>query len=411
MKLSPEKKLLKKTALCAAVMAASAVATQAMAEATSIAEAITSGKAYGDFRLRYEGVEQDNALDDADALTLRSKLGYTTGTINGFSATLEVEDSRVVAGVEDFNAAGLNNNGTYSVVADPEVTEVDQAFIQYKSDSVTVKAGRQVVTYDGHRFVGHVGWRQDRQTFDGVTLAASPIKGLSLNYAFLDERNRIFADERDVDSSDHLINVSYQTPIGKLVGYGYLLEDEDTDMELDTWGASLTGSADVSDSAKLLYALEFATQETEGGATDYDADYTLIEAGVAVSGITAKIGYEVLGSDDGMYGFSTPLATLHKFNGWADQFLGTPAQGLKDMYFSVGGKVAGGKWTIVYHDYEADEDTATIDDLGDELNISYARPFGKNYYAGIKYADYDAGDAAAGKVDTEKLWVWVGFKF
>ena len=251
----------------------------------------------------------------------------------------------------------------------------------------------------------------DRQTFDGVTLAASPIKGLSLNYAFLDERNRIFADERDVDSSDHLINVSYQTPIGKLVGYGYLLEDEDTDMELDTWGASLTGSADVSDSAKLLYALEFTTQETEGGATDYDADYTLIEAGVAFSGITAKIGYEVLGSDDGMYGFSTPLATLHKFNGWADQFLGTPAQGLKDMYFSVGGKVAGGKWTIVYHDYEADEDTATIDDLGDELNISYARPFGKNYYAGIKYADYDAGDAAAGKVDTEKLWVWVGFKF
>jgi hypothetical protein len=411
MKLSPEKNLLKKTALCAAVMAASTVATQAMAEATSIAEAITGGKAYGDFRLRYEGVEQDNALDDADALTLRSKLGYTTGTINGFSATLEVEDSRVVAGVEDFNAAGLNNNGTYSVVADPEVTEVDQAFIQYKSDSVTVKAGRQVVTYDGHRFVGHVGWRQDRQTFDGVTLAASPIKGLSLNYAFLDERNRIFADERDVDSSDHLINVSYQTPIGKLVGYGYLLEDEDTDMELDTWGASLTGSADISDSAKLLYALEFATQETEGGATDYDADYTLIEAGVAVSGITAKIGYEVLGSDDGMYGFSTPLATLHKFNGWADQFLGTPAQGLKDMYFSVGGKVAGGKWTIVYHDYEADEDTATIDDLGDELNISYARPFGKNYYAGIKYADYDAGDAAAGKVDTEKLWVWVGFKF
>ena len=76
MKLSPEKKLLKKTALCAAVMAASTVATQAMAEATSIAEAITSGKAYGDFRLRYEGVEQDNALDDADALTLRSKLGY-----------------------------------------------------------------------------------------------------------------------------------------------------------------------------------------------------------------------------------------------------------------------------------------------------------------------------------------------
>jgi hypothetical protein len=32
------------------------------------------------------------------------------------------------------------------------------------------KIGRQVITMDNHRFVGHVGWRQDRQTFDALTL-------------------------------------------------------------------------------------------------------------------------------------------------------------------------------------------------------------------------------------------------
>ena len=380
----------------------------ATANADAFVDALTSGTAYGDFNLRYEGVDQDNALKDADALTLRSRLGYNTGMFNGFSATLEFEDSRVVAGVEDFNAAGLNDNPEYSVVADPETTEVDQAFIQYKSDMVTVKAGRQVITYDGHRFVGHVGWRQDRQTFDGISLVATPAKGLTVNYAYLDERNRIFAEEADIDSSDHLLNVSYETPIGKLVGYGYLLEDEDSDAELDTWGASLTGSTAISEGAKFLYALEFATQETDGGSTDYDADYMLIEGGVAISGITAKLGYEVLGSDDSMYGFQTPLATLHKFNGWADQFLSTPDQGLVDTYFSLGGSLAGGAWEIVYHDYEADEDTSSVDDLGDELNISYVKKFGKHYTAGIKYASYDAGDI---KVDTDKLWVWVGLSF
>ncbi|MEZ5482541.1 MAG: alginate export family protein [Porticoccaceae bacterium] len=401
-------KKFQKSLLSVAVVSA-ATGFTSLSIADEFTEALTSGKAYGDFRLRYEAVDQDNALKDADGLTLRSRIGYTTGTFNGLSATIEVEDSRVVAGAEDFNAAGLNNNGTYSVIADPETTELDQGYIQYKTDSLTLKAGRQVITYDGHRFVGHVGWRQDRQTFDGFTLQATPAKGLTINYGFIDERNRIFAEDRDIDSKDHLFNVSYDTAIGKLVGYSYLLEDEDADVELDTYGASLTGAADISEGTKLLYSIEYATQENE--TTDIDTDYMLVEAGVAVSGITAKLGYEVLGSDDGMGGFATPLATLHKFNGWADQFLATPAQGLKDAYVSVSGKLAGGAWAVVYHDYEADEDTATIDDFGDEINISYAKKFGKHYSAGIKYAAYDAGDTATGKVDTDKLWVWVGFSF
>jgi hypothetical protein len=49
-----------------------------------------------------------------------------------------------------------------------------------------------------------------------------------------------------------------------------------------------------------------------------------IEVGTTVASVNVKVGYELLGSDNGEYGFATPLATLHKFNGWADQFLGTP---------------------------------------------------------------------------------------
>ena len=43
-------------------MALTMLTSQVQAGAASIAEAITSGEAYADLRLRYETVEQDNAL-------------------------------------------------------------------------------------------------------------------------------------------------------------------------------------------------------------------------------------------------------------------------------------------------------------------------------------------------------------
>jgi len=133
--------------------------------------------------------------------------------------------------------------------------------------------------------------------------------------------------------------------------------------------------------------------------------------GAVVQGITAKVGLESLGSDDGAYGFSTPLATLHKFNGWSDQFLGTPNVGLDDVYVKFTGKALGGKWLVAYHDFSAEDGTPTVDDLGSEVNLQYTRKFADRYRFGFKYANYSAGDTDAGKVDTDKAWLWVGASF
>ena len=377
-----------------------AIATLCLAgAAVSVQAQETAAKATLDMNLRYESVDQDNALKDADALTLRTRLTYQTASSNGFSAVVGFEDVRDVLGMDDYNNAAGKNGGVYSVIADPEVTELDQGYVQYKKDKFTAKVGRQVITMDGHRFVGHVGWRQDRQTFDAATFTYAANDKLSATYSYITQRNRIFAEAKDQNSSDHLLNVSYKTSVGKLVGYSYLL-DQDDGAEIDTYGVSLTGKKD-----KLAYALEYATQENG----DYDADYLKLEGGYSFDKVKATLGYEVLGSDNGMYGFSTPLATLHKFNGWTDQFLGTPATGLVDIYASLAGKAFGGKWT--YHDFSADDSSATVDDLGSELDVVFGKKFAKNYSAGVKLAMYSAGDAAAGKVDTDKIWLWVGAKF
>ncbi|WP_441003677.1 alginate export family protein [Pseudocolwellia agarivorans] len=379
----------------------SLLVTAALASTTLSTFAADESKTTLDFNLRYESVDQDNALKDASALTLRTRLTHATASYNGFSAVVEFEDSRVIAGVDNYNDTTGNNAGIYSVVADPETTELDQAYVQYKTDKFTAKVGRQVVTLDGHRFVGHVGWRQDRQTFDAANFMYQASEKLSGSYTYISKRNRIFAEANDLDSKDHLLNVAYKTSLGKVVGYAYLLEvDNGTDNGLDTYGISFTGKKDG-----FLYAAEIATQSDD--ASDADTSYLMLEGGYNFGKVTAKLGYESLGSDNGV-GFSTPLATAHKFNGWADQFLGTPGVGLEDIYATVSTKVLGGNLSVTYHDFSSDVDSV---DLGSEIDAVYAKGFAKNYKAGVKLASYSAGDAGSGKVDTDKIWVFVTAKF
>ncbi|MCW8866256.1 MAG: alginate export family protein [Colwellia sp.] len=385
--------------LTAAILAA----PSAFAAESDLGSALTDGKLSADFNLRYEGVEQDNALKDADALTLRTRINYTTGTFNGFSAAVELENS--VALVDDYNDATGEGAG-YSVIADPDHTELDQAYLAYKNDKFSGKIGRQVITMDNHRFVGHVGWRQDRQTFDALTLGYQLSDATQATYAYITKRNRIFSDKKDIDSKDHLLNISHKLATGKLTGYAYLLEEDKTGgAEINTYGLRYAGSTKLGEN-KVTYSAEFATQDND--TLDKSANYFAVDAGTKVASINVNVGYELLGSDDGEYGFATPLATLHKFNGWADQFLGTPKEGLQDIYASVGGKLAGGSWKVVYHDFSADESSDTVDDLGSEIDAVYTKAINKTFKAGIKYAAYNAGDI---KVDTDKVWVWVSAKF
>jgi len=157
-----------------------------------------------------------------------------------------------------------------------------------------------------------------------------------------------------------------------------------------------------------LYTIEAASQETND---TFDTEYLFLEAGVGIRGITAKLGYELLGTDNGERGFSTPLATLHKFNGWADQFLSTPDAGLEDIYLSVSGKLAGGKWLASAHTYSSDQSVNGLDDLGDEINLLYTRKLSESISGGAKFAKYSSGDNVFNKVDTDKFWFWASLKF
>lgn len=380
-----------KTVLSAAIAIGSLVLASS-AGAEELSQFISAGKATADLRLRYEQNDTDNTLKTADALTLRSRLGLQSGQVNGFSALVEIDDIRAL--VDNYSPESPG----YNLVADPEDTEFNRVQISWNNDEFSAVLGRQRILLDNTRFVGNVGWRQNEQTFDAVKLGyKTPV--YQAQYAYINQVNDITFN--DVDVSHHLLNVNYSGfKPGSLTGYAYLLDNNDTDSQNDTYGVRFSGKQAVND-LSVLYTAEYALQKTD----NFDASYLALEGGVLVQGVTLALGYESLGSDDGAYGFQTPLATKHAFNGWADKFLNTPNDGLTDTYVKVATAVAGVNLLAFYHDYSAEQGS---DDKGSEVNVQAGKNFAKYYSAGVKYAAYRKGDNGT---DTDKAWLWLEAKF
>lgn len=398
--LKKTEKALKSAVLGSAIAFVSAGSTDVVAG--SLTQALKTGKASGLVTVRREV----NNTSGGNVVNVRSRIGYTTGGFNGFSATLEMEDSRFMFG-EDENVG----------ILEQEFTEVEQAFIKYKDTKYgfTAKLGRQVIALDGQRHIGHVGWRLDRQTYDTARVTYSPIEDLTIDYSYVYKVNRINSPTfADVDVDSNLLNISYKTPVGKVKAYSYMLSEDGLYDETNTYGVSFGGSS--GGKVKALYNAEFAIQENV--SKDLDTEYLWLEGGVSVYGYTGKLGYEILGSDSNgtaTASFETPYATVHKFAGWADVFAGASlfgdafgGVGLVDTYASFATKKFGPKIVIAYHVFEPEESTS-YDRFGDELDILIAKPVNKVFSVGAKAAKFNGrSDAPTG--DKEVFWFWVQAK-
>lgn len=364
------------------------------AHADVLEEAFSDGKASANIRYRYEAVD-DSTNDDAGASTLRTRLGFTTSDKFDLSVHMDFEHVTRI-GDADFNST-LNGQTQYAVVADPATEELNQAFLKYKfMENGAAMAGRQRIILDNARFIGNVGWRQNEQTFDAIRISSKPVKDLTVELANLQQINTITGGSVEVNAN--LLNVGYGAfPGGKLTGYAYLLEyDKAPTNSNSIYGLRYKGKAD-----KLLYTLEYATQADYGdNPNSFDTDYLFGELGYKIADKTSVfIAMETLGSDDGAVGFQTPLATKHAFNGWADKFLGTPANGLKDTYLKAVSNVGGVKLVAMYHDFSADNGSA---DYGTELDLLAVKKLSNSTKVLLKFADYDADTFST---DTQKIWL------
>ncbi len=363
-----------------------------------------------DLRLRHERVEQPNA--QAFAFTLRARAG-AEARFGAF--TLLAEGEATLAPVADYNAfpfaaASGQRRPQFAVVPDPENIEMNRLQLQYKAGDTSLTFGRQRINLDDQRWVGSVGWRQNEQTFDAVRGEArlGPI-GVDLTYA-ISQRTIFGADAGprvDQDGSFVFAGLSAREGPMEAKLFAYIF-DYDEALSLanssQTYGGILSGAASVTQRLRLALRVSYARQSNYGANPfDYAADYWALEGSATLSGFTLAAGWEQLGSDNGR-AVQTPMATLHRFNGWADLFLTTPPAGLRDAYISVSSRFDGVRplpglnATIAFHQFDS---AVAGTEYGTEWDASVGFRLGR---VGIllKYADYDAGGFGA---DTRKFWL------
>jgi hypothetical protein len=398
------------------ILAAVALTVPAAAEedATSLGDALTTGTFSLNLRYRFESVDQSDSFDgDASASTLRTTLAYRTKDWRGLAAFLELEDVHALGherSHDNVGAGGLwNGVSDRPVVADPEIAEVNQAYIVATCPrGLRLLAGRQEVTLGNHRFVGHVGWRQNHQSFDAARIDVTALARTTFTYVYVGRVHRIFGDSKPMGT--HLLETEHRfAKAGALRAYSYLVDyDRAADFALSTLtlGASFDGAAALGARTRLLYRAELARQSDAGDNPNHvDAGYRRVDLGVASGVLTFKAGYELLGGSSGKGKFTTPLATLHAFNGWADMFLATPADGLEDLSVSLGAKLGSTDLVVAWHDFSAD---STSRDLGSELDAQALLTLPWKQKVGLKVALYDAHQHA---VDTRKVMIFTTWGF
>ena len=386
---------------------------------------IDNVKPYLEFRPRFEYVDVDESpKDSANALTIRTKIGAKIGTvlgIPGLSAQLEAID--VSALIDDY----APQKPDYELVPDPDNTRLTQAFIVYKNGNYAFVAGRKYVAIDDHRFIGTVGWRQMPQSLGVVAIAGAPIENLTFLLAGVYERKGIIDSlnvDWHMDKMPLVVDINYKVaPELKLKGFAYLL----TDIH-NTLGIKASGAVNFN-GVKFSYLGEYAKQtdpyENDNLDTkpDIDTDYYRVKLGAAYSGFFGSVMYTYFGDADGKdAGFSTPLATLHKFDGWADVTLKGAAlgfdYGMEEWCFSVGYKnPAYGKFVLAYLTFDSDKDTPVGKSIGSEIDALYAKKLTKrlSFLAKAAFYSADNGYYTRGKLlgtkDVTKYWLQLDYKY
>lgn len=367
-------------------------------------------------RLRHEHVDQP--ATEADALTMRLRVGAEIRA-NRLSFLAEAEGTLGI--VNDHNAfpfaiSSGQRRTHYSTIADPMNVELNRLQIQYKSRAATFTLGRQRINIDDQRWVGSVGWRQNEQTFDAVRgeMTMGPVT-LDGTYA-ISQRTLFGVDAGPRQSYDgDFVFAGAGVKLGpvNVKGFAYLLDyDEDFFVanSSQTYGMRASANFPLSKTARLALAGSYARQSDYGGnPSDYAADYIAAEGAVTVNGFVVTAGYELLGSDSGR-AVQTPMATLYKFNGWADTFLATPANGLQDLYGGIAYTFDGVKALpglnagVTYHRYDSDVGNMRY---GHEWNATLGFRLGVTSIM-ARYANYQAKSFG---VDTEKFWIQAEFAF
>lgn len=355
----------------------------------------------------------ENDLLPRTAVGLTQSLQVAAETRASKRLTFLIEGEAVVAAVGKFND-GTGNNPNRLLIPDPNVLELNRLQLQYALGGQSfITVGRQVLAIDDQRFIGATPFRQNTQTFDAVQLSARFGSRATFQAGYFNRVNRVLGGGNingRFRGNSYFLTGNIQTPIGRLGGFHYAFDLEtgptlsrNNMASLQTTGIRLDGRMH---SGRLGLDWEGAYAQQSDYADnpmDYSSHYWL--AGIKFFAGETRFGFrtEVLGGGP-VQAFQTPLASLRKFQGFANVFLRTPLNGVVDKEVNFAWK-AGTisnfnrvSFKVMHHWFSAQRGDANY---GTETDVMLEGTYRGNVVS-IGVAVYNANSFAT---DTKRLFL------
>lgn len=314
----------------------------------------------------------------------------------------------------------------------------------YMTDKLSVKFGRQMISYDNQRMFGGLEWAMQGLRHDAALFMYEDSLGLKVHAGLAYNQNPATGGEPVRLTGTYYPSFTGNGPYHATGNYkhmefaylnktfekgslsAYLINDarqyglEDSVANRQTYG--LIGMKKV---GNVKLNAEFFYQGGKVALSDLSAYMFSLSATLKTSATPLIIGYDRLSGQDADSEKNTTFAPLfgtnHAFYGFMDYFYvgnGNSNSGLQDLYLKTKFKL--GKGAIMAHVhqflsattiYEADGVTEASASLGTELDLVYVTPLGKVGTFKLGYSQMfasDSMDIIKDTADSKSMnnWAW-----
>jgi hypothetical protein len=356
----------------------------------------------GQVRHRFAWIDNDFSSGEGDLVSrLRSRVRISGAPHEKTRMAMEIQDSRLFG-----EAAGTLDGSGESIDFHQAYIELDDLF----SQPISLKLGRQELSYGGERLVGAVNWHNVGRSFDAVKVHYGEVSTVDLFNAKLDEtgvsdRNLFGIYGHVVHNKEHAVEP-------------YLLYEHDknsgaANRKRATVGLRADGEHTSATGHGVGYELEGALQAGELGGSDvfaWMASGSATYTGPSWTRPWLQVGADLLSGDSApgvgdVKAFDTLFATNHQFYGLMDLFVDIPADtsqaGLID--FRLKGEMSASEKTrVALHLHHFALAEGAVKNLGQEADVvlTYAyNDFCTIQWAGLIFVPGDAMKATRGGED------------
>lgn len=385
------------------LVAALAIGVCTVTNASSLEEALTSGKVSAEFTATYENRDVDNELtkwnnyyNNTSYSVGSFALGYETGVWNGLSlnAKFRAYTTLFEGGENETHYKGTGDAAErFWETGDNDDVDFESLFIEYGSENVSVKAGRQALntiwlnkTHDAL----NANFKFGETNVEAIWTRRMG-RVTSRDYRPLSASDGVFLNKVDPSKGVYKLGLSHDLGEIDLKAF-YLTAPDDRD---------LIGGQLAYDNGTFGASAQYTAYKPEDSSAE-DGSHTELKAFYKVAGYTATLGHLITTDSFSHFGMGTTNAMEE-----GDKIYTHDA---KTTYVKVNKKFGDLSATLISGITDYDDNTSN-DYSQTETTVWLGYPIAKNLKGNLGYTFVDADNDDTDETDLNQLNLTLVYSF